>query len=342
MSKVLSFTICIPSYNRAENALLTSKSIIEQVNASSFNVNLIIIDNGSRIPYLNFFESDMLISDCIRSGKVFLYRNNYNIGMSANFMKAFEIAKSDWLWLVSDDDYISPKALETIFSKLNNLDKNVGFIKFISERTPQKEDEIYINTIEKFIEYNSISKNHFNGSIFISNGIYKLSEFYRYIELGYQHSHTYVPHFLMLTSYINDGGSCLVFNNIIVNYKKPINSYSYGFVGGLGVGGLKTLYLKTNKKHLKLFYNLFFPHNDYKVAVDIFVSTINYDRYFYKYLMKNYTYYLTSARNWWEIILFVIFWRIGIFKKVFLFFLGLLSALSPKIREEIKVIKNKY
>ena len=76
MNKALSLTICIPSYNRAKDAIITTKSILDQINAYYLDVNLIIIDNGSKTPYLNLFKSDKIISDSILSGKVFLHRNS--------------------------------------------------------------------------------------------------------------------------------------------------------------------------------------------------------------------------------------------------------------------------
>tara|TARA_Y100000389_G_scaffold83167_1_gene79709 strand:+ start:2164 stop:3222 length:1059 start_codon:yes stop_codon:yes gene_type:complete len=342
MNNKLSITICIPSFNKPDQAAKTLKSLLKQCIDNNLNIKFLVIDNGSKNSYEIFFKNDKIISDAIILKNVILHRNDFNIGMSANFLRAFELSNSEWLWMVSDDDYILPNALNLISLRLKNIKKNIGFIKFISERTPQKLDQVYINSLEEFIDYNSINKNYFNGSIFISNGLYRLSRFKRYLEIGYQHLHTYIPHFLMISNYLNDGGSCVVFKDIIVDYKKPEKTYSYGFVAGLGIGGIKTIQLNLKNKYLKLYYRLFFPHNDFKIVIDIFYATYHKDRYLYKYLMSNYSNYIRRFKNWPYVLFLNIFWRLGLFKKLFENILIFFSRFIPKLSKEIKMIKQKY
>lgn len=129
-------SICIPTYNRSEKLKKQLSIIIPQLNQ---DVCLIIQDNNSLVPVAE------IISDTLKSNLT-INRNSVNIGADANIARCFENCNTKWLWVVSDDDYLTNNAIETVlnFIKDNqqavfinlNAKKNIvttGFYDFAKE-----------------------------------------------------------------------------------------------------------------------------------------------------------------------------------------------------------------
>jgi glycosyltransferase involved in cell wall biosynthesis len=335
-------SICIPSYNRNAAIIKLIKNLLEQLNFYESNLKIIILDNFSPQPYEKDLRKDQKILSAFNAGILKIYRNNYNIGMSANFLKAFELSKSKWLWIVSDDDVILPGAIKVISKKLNTIANNIGVIKFTNLNvTPEKNYEI-IDNLKKFIDYNSISKHHFYDFIFISNSIYHVSDFKKILNIGYQNLHTYVPHFLMISEYLKNGGKILNTNIKIVKYQIPKINYSYALVGGLGVGGIKYINLNLTKKYEKKYYSIFFPYNDYKIIIDLYYLKKNSSAFGYEYYAKNYVNLVKIARNPIKILMLNIFWKIGKIRFLFNLLLYVASKVSITFRSHHEEISKKY
>lgn len=335
-------TICIPSYNRVNQICELLKNILLQLEKSKHNLEIIVLDNSSKEDYLENFKNNQLILSAVKSGILKVHRNISNIGMSANFLKAFEITKSKWLWIVSDDDIILPDAIETLLSNLDTISNDFKLIKFNKSNLITFEKFKIINNLKEFIDYNSISKYHFYDFIFISSCIYRVSDFKKNLYVGYLNSHTYVPHFLMITEYMKNGGKILNLGKEIIKYKIPEINWSYGLVGGLGVGGIKYINLNLNKKYEKKYLKLFFPFNDFKVIVDLYYYTKEKSVHHYEYLVKNYINYASIARNPLKIFLLYVFFKIGKRKFLFNILLYICCKISTIFRSHHEEISKKY
>ena len=95
-------TICIPTYKRAKEL---------DYSLSCFERELKTVDAS----LLEFFISDNcspdntgeVVDKYIKKGLPIIYsRNDTNIGPDNNFLKCFYAAKSKYLWLLGDDDYL--------------------------------------------------------------------------------------------------------------------------------------------------------------------------------------------------------------------------------------------
>lgn len=326
-------TICLPSYNRIEKLKQSLKTLLKQININQPDVRIIILDNFSFEPYENNLKNDSEIQPALNSGMLKIFRNKANIGMSANFLKAFEIVESEWLWIISDDDEILPNAYEITFSKLKSIPNEIGFIKFSLSNIDYLKKFQIINNLYQFIDYNSISKYYFYDFIFISNGLYRVEQFKKLLEIGYKHCHTYIPHFMMITEYIKNKGNILILKEEIIRYKIPEINYSYGLVGGLGVGGIKEINFNLSKNYTKKYYKLFFPYNDYKVMIDLYYLCKQSSLSNYSYYAKNYIKLVQISRNPISIILLSFFWKLGKFPIIFEF----LFLVSSKISKTFKI-----
>lgn len=261
-------TVCIPSFNRYQKAVKMALSLLRQIN--NFPVEVVIIDNGSSDDYASKIKEDGELKTFLEAGQLSVVRNVANIGMSANILRCFEINNSEWLWIVADDDELMPGAVDIVMGKLSQVPQDIGLIKFSSERSFPETDAYIIKDLQSFIAMNAKSADDFNGFIFISNLVFRRQTFLPYLSVGYEHAHTFVPHFMMMSAYHRDQRLSQVFQDNIVNYVTPDIGYSYSLVAGLGVGGTKFLKHNLSKEDAQDFYSLFFPHNDFKVIIDLY------------------------------------------------------------------------
>lgn len=331
-------SICIPSYNRHDHALDTALSLLDQITLDS--VKLVVIDNFSDINYQTHFEQNSKALSYIESGLLTVYRNFANIGMSANFMRCFEIGDSEWLWMVSDDDNPRSDAVETVLNAIREFGTRAGCIKF---RSGLYDDVDVCNTFDKFVDYNSRSKDNFNSSIFISNSIYKRCDFNKYVGIGYHYAYTYIPHFMMVSYYVYDGGTIVNINNVVVDYVVPEIGYSYSMVAGLGVGSPKNIILDVPSDIYSKYQSIFFPHNDFKVIIDLYYyCESRANSYVASYLANEYFNYVSPYRSFGtKIVLFSLKSLIGN-KTVFEFCLRVLCKFSKTAELHIAEMKVRY
>jgi hypothetical protein len=223
------------------------------------------------------------------------------------------------------------------------IDKDTGFIKFSSVRSRPSSSPLLLNSLEGVIDFNSRSANDFNGFIFISNGIYRLDNFVELLDIGYQHAHTYVPHFMMLAAYMANGGKAAIIDRSIVDYVVPKVGYSYGMVAGLGVGGQKSLMPALDSHYSRRFLALFFPHNDFKVIIDLyFHCKAAGARAAYSYHTGNYLHLATVARGKIQLLAVHLLALFGCCPTLFEAALLLIARVSPRVNRHLREIRRRY
>lgn len=129
---MISATIAIPTYNRAE---LLKEAIISSLGQTFNNFELLILDNNSSDNTKDVVES-------FTDNRIRYHRNEQNIGMMNNWNKAVELARGDYLIILGDDDKLYPQFLERslnvhkiyprlgfTFSHCNKVDEKGKFLK---------------------------------------------------------------------------------------------------------------------------------------------------------------------------------------------------------------------
>lgn len=111
-------SICIPTFNRISLLRESVNSIIDSISYSGYNVSIIISDNCSTDDTQNY---------CLELVNnypfISYYRNDENVN-ELNFYIAALRAKTDYVWLFSDDDILCLNAVKLICDALffgNNL-----------------------------------------------------------------------------------------------------------------------------------------------------------------------------------------------------------------------------
>jgi glycosyltransferase involved in cell wall biosynthesis len=334
-------TVCIPSFNRPEAAKNSVSKLLKQLNGS--NIKVKVIDNGSEKNYSDEFIRVGSFKNALENGTLSIVRNPYNIGMSANFMRCFEVAEGDWLWMVADDDDLRSDALASVVTVLEGLPDACGLVAFGGEAGITLDSVNYIENFEDFIDLNYASIENFNRFIFITNGIYALNRFRPLLSVGYQYLNTFIPHFMMQLAYMQNRNSIAVVQKKIVDYVVPESGYSYSLVAGLGVGAPKHALIKTDTEHYKKYLSLFFPHNDYKVLIDLYyICKRDASLYVCQRLAKNYLYYVSDARSFFKILVLRVFILLLRFPLIFerLMFLG--GLISDKFEAHASEIRKRY
>ncbi|MCI9008304.1 MAG: glycosyltransferase family 2 protein [Lachnospiraceae bacterium] len=163
-------TIAIPTYNRAEKLIQCLQRVITY--SQNKSIEIIISDNASSDNTQEYMKYVKMTYSNIK-----YFRNDKNLGFDGNFLNCFEKASGEYVWLLSDDDFILPNAIESI---LYILAKNPICIH-LNSSTLKSTDPIRFGMSrfeEKgYLEYSD--KNAFLKKIdiyctFISSLIYKL------------------------------------------------------------------------------------------------------------------------------------------------------------------------
>lgn len=334
-------TVCIPSFNRHEAAMRCATALLGQVDGSDINIQ--IIDNGSNHNYLAEFSKTELFEQALAHGTLSIIRNPCNIGMGANFMRCFEVARGDWLWMAADDDELKEDAIESILTAIETHSENCGFIAFGDESELPPSSARYLNSLESFIDFNHQSPDVFNRFIFITNGIYNLAHFRPLLSVGYQHLNTFIPHFMMQVAYMQQGNKSAVLQKKVVDYVVPEIGYSYSMVAGLGVGAPKHTLFKTSDKHYAKYLSIFFPHNDYKVIIDLFyICKRDASPYVCQHLAKNYLHYVADARTLPQMLGLKCFTLLLNYPTLFEHSIALVERVSEKFKSHVHEIRTRY
>lgn len=97
-------SVCIPAYNNAD----TIKETMESVLSSTWqNLELIVVDDGSKDATLAVVRET-----AAKDGRVRVYENESNLGMSGNWNRCLELCRGEYLKLLCADDLIHPTLIE--------------------------------------------------------------------------------------------------------------------------------------------------------------------------------------------------------------------------------------
>lgn len=104
-------TIAIPTYNRKEKLKMSLSGVLEQV--ENLPIEILISDNASE-DGTEAYMAEL----CMQYKNLRYHRNNVNIGPDMNFLNCYEMAQGEYVWLLGDDDFVLPGAVQNIVSVL--------------------------------------------------------------------------------------------------------------------------------------------------------------------------------------------------------------------------------
>lgn len=115
------FSIVIPTYKRNQFLTETLFSAIEQ--KCTFNYEIVVVDNND-----DFNDNTTIeLIKKINSDKIIYYKNKQNLGMFGNWNRCIELANSEWLLILHDDDTINSDYLNVMMSNINKYPDTACF-----------------------------------------------------------------------------------------------------------------------------------------------------------------------------------------------------------------------
>ena len=99
--------ICIPTYRRPEFLARCLASIGEQT--ANLAVEVFVADDSCSDVNASVIEAARA-----RLPRLRYYRNDRNLGINENIRHVVELADTDYVWLVGEDDYFLPGALAKV------------------------------------------------------------------------------------------------------------------------------------------------------------------------------------------------------------------------------------
>lgn len=103
-------SIMIPTYKRPNLLKDAIQSAVNQINFENYEI--IVVDNDCD----GIFSDQILqIIREINSSKIVYYRNESNLGMFGNWNRCIELANSEWMLILSDDDLLANNYLYKMY-----------------------------------------------------------------------------------------------------------------------------------------------------------------------------------------------------------------------------------
>lgn len=113
-------SIVIPTYNRDH---LLKEALISALNQEGEKAYEIIVVEDS--PEKNS-KIEKLIKE-INNPKIILYKNKKNLGLFGNWNRCLELARTEWICMLHDDDILFSNYISTVYKTMNE-NENADFI----------------------------------------------------------------------------------------------------------------------------------------------------------------------------------------------------------------------
>lgn len=129
-------TFFIPTYKRATTLCLTLDSILGQ--EGDYKYEILIVDNNPD----RDDETELIIRNKYGTQpQLSYYKNSQNIGMVGNFNRGYELAQTEWVIMIHDDDLVYPDYLKRMFpisSKCNADAIFCGYMYYHGDHIPKR------------------------------------------------------------------------------------------------------------------------------------------------------------------------------------------------------------
>jgi abequosyltransferase len=116
-------TIAVPTYNRSGFLAELLEALQPQL-ADEERVELLIFDNASPD------DTPAVVQDFRRRGLALRYcRNDSNVGADGNFVRCYEAACGEYVWILGDDDILLPGGLKVVLGHLESRRYDLFYLR---------------------------------------------------------------------------------------------------------------------------------------------------------------------------------------------------------------------
>ena len=216
-------TIAIPTFNRPKILLESVRRVLAQLDNEC---SLLVVDNASPIPVCETLQP---LLDEFPNASVSIQRNGANIGCNANIMRCFEYAQSEWLWLMGDDDFITPGSIQIVKNAVREASAAV-FVNFVSDCFSRVVPRRSVGLRAAIQDLDN-----FGNLLFISTGVYRRQAVIPMLRVGCHYTYSCAPHVALLFSSLDNTGQVEWRTEVIVqrprSEEESAQNFSVIFLG---------------------------------------------------------------------------------------------------------------
>jgi glycosyltransferase involved in cell wall biosynthesis len=140
-------TLAIPTYNRGAFLEKSLSSIQPQLKTPSNQIEFIVSDNCSTD------NTQDIVQGFIERGMPITYiRHNQNLGPWVNITGCYKMAKTKYVWVLGDDDYLAENTLSFVINILTDDSKQYGLLFHSPLFVNQSGFTVYIDKRKFFLE----------------------------------------------------------------------------------------------------------------------------------------------------------------------------------------------
>lgn len=247
-------TIVIPTYNREKQLIRLLKSIERQNVIEKYYI--VILNNHSNYDVetsiKNHFPNPFFEN-------IEIYNRPYNAGGDYNIGSAFLFAKSQYLWIIGDDDEVEDSCFG-IIEKNIKLYPDIPFFKYHIKGLARYNEDVLIKNINDFTDlYN---RNYFIAGdvLFVSNNIYNLTKLEGYISTVLYYSYSSVPQALPMLRCLIDEQPFMWCHNEIIKYNAPEGDHWNYIKIATSLSTVLDINIGNNYSIVKSFFNILSDH----------------------------------------------------------------------------------
>jgi glycosyltransferase involved in cell wall biosynthesis len=196
-------TVAIPTYNRAAKLRSQLASIAAQL---TDEVQCCVFDNASTD------ETPQIVED-IKDPRISYFHAAYNAGVVGNILRCFEHCSTEWLWILSDDDPIVPRAIEQLLSQIKN--SPFDFIHTSTHLCSYRTD-IVVSDPRVLLEWSTLPS-----LVWVSTGIYRTSAFHPLLWLLVSSASTWAPHTVAVLRLLESKQSKMLLSSVELISQPP-------------------------------------------------------------------------------------------------------------------------
>jgi glycosyltransferase involved in cell wall biosynthesis len=213
-------TIAIPTFNRVEKLKICLSKVLEQI--QNCNIEILVCDNGSTDG-----TEEFLIKETFSYPNLRYFRSKQNYGFDRNVLNCFEKSNGKYIWLLGDDDFILPGAVNSILSciskepiliHLNNC--NIVSEESMELSAPRLIEETRIfNSKDEMLRTMGIYITFISGLVLRSDLVDKVENKKKYFGTYFFHSHIALQTMKEEGLFIVNGFNCLAETaNMTISY----------------------------------------------------------------------------------------------------------------------------
>jgi glycosyltransferase involved in cell wall biosynthesis len=207
-------SITIPTFNRAADLQATLARIVPQL---AEDVECVIVDNASTDDTPGVAAAAIAQSKFVR-----VVRHSHNIGGNANFLRCFELAQGQWIWILPDDDLPDETGVAKICDVLSQH-PDASYINFATSLLRalkvQREETRTSYGMSEFVA----NVDSFSHLMFLTAAVYRRDIMVPGLPVAARMGHTYGPFLsLLLLALAKDPGlECVQSRVAIAQWGRP-------------------------------------------------------------------------------------------------------------------------